>query len=159
MVYICPSFWLLAVKSRDLSQDEKKTTVAKAEQVQKMTITFTQNDKFWPFWVEMIIIFWICSCLTTVTFFSAWDKSCDPTANTQSAKCRPPYLPVWPSKSGIKFASSLDCCKRRLISSGVALSFSKTLTKVRVTGRNLSLSSSVMRLTSESGKAPKVNLH
>ena len=46
MVYICPSFWLLAVKSRDLSQDEKKTTVAKAEQVQKMTITFTHNDNF-----------------------------------------------------------------------------------------------------------------
>ena len=39
-------FKLLAVKSRDLSQDEKKITVAKAEQIQKMTITFTHNEIF-----------------------------------------------------------------------------------------------------------------
>ena len=74
--------------------------------------------------------------------------------NTKLTNC----LPVWPSRPGIRFASSLDCSTSRLMSSGVAMSFSKTLTKVLVTGRNLSLSSSVMRLTSESGKAPKIKI-
>ena len=43
VVYICSSSWLLAVESRDLSPAEKKITVAKPEQIQKMTIIFTQN--------------------------------------------------------------------------------------------------------------------
>ena len=38
MVYICSSFWLLAVGSRDLSQAEKKVTVVKPEQIYKMAI-------------------------------------------------------------------------------------------------------------------------
>jgi hypothetical protein len=36
----------LADKSRDLSQAEKKITIAKAEQIKKMTSIFTQNDNF-----------------------------------------------------------------------------------------------------------------
>ena len=39
-------FWLLAVKSRDLSQAEKKITVAIAEQILKMSTIFTQCDNF-----------------------------------------------------------------------------------------------------------------
>ena len=37
------SFWLLAVRSRDLSQPEKEITACKAEQIHKMTTIFTQN--------------------------------------------------------------------------------------------------------------------
>ena len=45
-VYICSSSSLLSDESRDLSQGEKKITVAKAEQILKITTNFTQNDKF-----------------------------------------------------------------------------------------------------------------
>ena len=45
VVYICVSSWLLANKSRDLSQAEKKITVVKPEQIQRMTINFTQNGQ------------------------------------------------------------------------------------------------------------------
>ena len=38
------SFWLLALRSRDLSQAEKERNACKAEQVHKMTTIFTQND-------------------------------------------------------------------------------------------------------------------
>jgi hypothetical protein len=46
VVYICSSSWLLAIRSRDLSQAEKKITVAKGEQIEKMTPIFAQNDNF-----------------------------------------------------------------------------------------------------------------
>jgi hypothetical protein len=46
VVYICSSSWLLADKSRDLSQAGKKITVAKVEQIYKMTAIFTKNDNF-----------------------------------------------------------------------------------------------------------------
>ena len=39
VVYICSSFWLLAVESRDLSQAEKKVIVVKREPIHKMTIS------------------------------------------------------------------------------------------------------------------------
>jgi hypothetical protein len=84
VVYIWLSSWLLAEKSHlDLSQSEKKITVAKVDQIQKMTTGFTQNDNFWPFWVKIIVILWIWSALTTVIFFSTWDKSRDLLANSQ----------------------------------------------------------------------------
>ena len=38
------SFWLLGVESRDFSQPEKERTACKAEQIQKMTTIFIQND-------------------------------------------------------------------------------------------------------------------
>jgi hypothetical protein len=44
---ICSSCWLLADESRDLSQAEK--TVARAEQIYKMTIMFTQTGQKLPF--------------------------------------------------------------------------------------------------------------
>ena len=40
------SFWLLALGSRDLSQAEKERNSCKAEQINKMTTIFTQNDNF-----------------------------------------------------------------------------------------------------------------
>ena len=43
--FICSSFELLADKSRDLSQVEKKITVVKAKKIHKMTIIFTQNGQ------------------------------------------------------------------------------------------------------------------
>ena len=55
------SFWLLAVRSRDLSQFEKDITACRAEQIHKMTPIFTQNDSLGP----------------------AWGKSRNPTANSQ----------------------------------------------------------------------------
>jgi hypothetical protein len=39
-------FWLLAVKSRDLSQALKKITVAIAEQIKRMANIFTQSGNF-----------------------------------------------------------------------------------------------------------------
>jgi hypothetical protein len=45
VVYMSFSFWLLAVRSFDLSQDEKELIVVKPEQVRKMTIIFTQNGQ------------------------------------------------------------------------------------------------------------------
>ena len=58
--------------------------------IKKDTTIFTQKDNFWPFWMKIIVILWISSGMTTVTFFSAWDKSRDLTANGLN-KCRPPY--------------------------------------------------------------------
>ena len=46
VVYMSSSFWLLAVESRDLSQAEKEITAFKAEQINKMTTIFTQNNNF-----------------------------------------------------------------------------------------------------------------
>jgi hypothetical protein len=40
------SFLQLTVVSRDFSQAEKKITLCKAEQIDKMTTVFTQNDNF-----------------------------------------------------------------------------------------------------------------
>ena len=40
VLYICVDFWLLALKSRDISQAENKVTVFKAEQIHKMLIIF-----------------------------------------------------------------------------------------------------------------------
>ena len=44
VVYICSS--LLAVKTRDLSQAQKKIIVTHDKQIHKMTIIFTQKDHF-----------------------------------------------------------------------------------------------------------------
>ena len=46
VVCICSSSWLLAVKSRDLSQTEKKITIAKAEQISGLT-TVKAQIKVW----------------------------------------------------------------------------------------------------------------
>jgi hypothetical protein len=81
VVCISSTFLQLAIGSRHLSLAEKEIAVCKAEQIHKMTTIFTQNDNFiysGPFWV---VILWICSALQTVISFSAWDKSCDPTAS------------------------------------------------------------------------------
>ena len=37
----------------------------------------------WPFWLKIIVIFWIYSDLITVNFFSAWHKSRDTRAKSQ----------------------------------------------------------------------------
>ena len=39
----------MALGSCDLSKAEKKLTVAKGEQILKMTTLFAQNYNFWPF--------------------------------------------------------------------------------------------------------------
>ena len=44
VLYMSSSFWLLVNRSRDLFQDEKRITIVKAEQIQKMATIFTQND-------------------------------------------------------------------------------------------------------------------
>ena len=43
MLYVCSSFGLLGVESRDFSQAEKERTACKANQIHKMKTTFTQN--------------------------------------------------------------------------------------------------------------------
>ena len=74
----------MAYKSRNLSQAEKKITAVKDEQLQKMTIVFSQNGQKLPCWAELVVILWTYSSLdnslfsaqlyTTVIIFSAWDK-------------------------------------------------------------------------------------
>ena len=75
------SFGLLALGSRDLSQDEKEITSCKAEQINKMTTIFTLNS-------PMVVVLRQNSChfvnflsFASSNFFSAWDKPRDLTAN------------------------------------------------------------------------------
>ena len=77
------SFWLLALRSRDLSHAEKEKNAGKAEQI--------QNDNLGPFLVKIVVIFWICSALQAVISSSGWDKSRDPTAKSLET-CRPPKM-------------------------------------------------------------------
>ena len=49
VLYMCSSFWLLGVESRDFFQAEKERTACKAGQIHKMTTIFTQNDNLGPF--------------------------------------------------------------------------------------------------------------
>ena len=42
---ICSSSWLLADKSRDSSQAEKKITIVKADQIKKNKTIFTRNQR------------------------------------------------------------------------------------------------------------------
>ena len=74
-LYMSSSFWLLGVESRDFSQAEKERTACKAEQIHKMTTIFTQNDNLGPFWVKIVVILSVAQLVTTVIFFSTWDKS------------------------------------------------------------------------------------
>ena len=83
VLYISFSFWLLGVESHDFSQAEKERTASKAEQIHKMTNIFTQNDNLGPFLVKIVVISWICSALQAILSFSAWEKSCDSTPNSQ----------------------------------------------------------------------------
>ena len=50
------SFWLLGVESRDIYHAEKKRTACKAEQIQKMTSIFPQNDDL----VSFCEFAWLC---------------------------------------------------------------------------------------------------
>ena len=61
--------------SRDLSQAEKKITVAKAKEIQVMTTIFTQNDSFWSFWVKIIVKFIYSEKATNFCQFSTLDLS------------------------------------------------------------------------------------
>ena len=51
---MCSSLLQLALGSRDLSQAEREITASKAEQKQKMTTIFTQNDNLGPFLVKIV---------------------------------------------------------------------------------------------------------
>ena len=64
------SFWLLGVESHYFFHAEKERIACKAEQIQKMTTIFTQNDNLEPFWLKIVVILWICSALQAVLSFS-----------------------------------------------------------------------------------------
>ena len=49
VLYMSSSFWLLGVESRDFSHAEKESTACKAEQMHKITNSFTQNNNPVPF--------------------------------------------------------------------------------------------------------------
>ena len=49
VLYMCSSFWLLGVESRDFSHAEKERIACKAEQIHKMTTIFNQNNNLGPF--------------------------------------------------------------------------------------------------------------
>ena len=63
----------LTVDYRDLFQTEKKIIVVPSCETHKMTTFFTQYN------FEYIL--WISSACNNRMFFSAWDKSRDPTVN------------------------------------------------------------------------------
>ena len=84
VAYISTSFWLLADGSRDLSQAEKEMIVY--EQTPWMTIIFTQKGLRLSFSVKIVLILWIYSALQAVVSFWGWNKSRDPTANSQKLK-------------------------------------------------------------------------
>ena len=73
-------FWLLAVDSCGLCQAEEEITACKAKQILKMTTIYNQNGPRLSFWVNTVIILWICTASQTVISFSAWDKLQQPTA-------------------------------------------------------------------------------
>ena len=50
------SLWLLRVESCDFSQAEKERTACKAEQIHKMTTSFTQNGPRLSFRVKLVVI-------------------------------------------------------------------------------------------------------
>ena len=74
---------MLGVESRNVSHAEKEITACKAEQILKMTTIFTQNCPRLLFYVEIVVILWICSALQAVPSFSALEKSHDSTPNSQ----------------------------------------------------------------------------
>ena len=71
---ICSSLLQLASGSRDLSQAEKLITFMQAEQIQKMTTLFIQ-DNFESYFFQFAPFY------TRIIPFSVWDKSRDPGAN------------------------------------------------------------------------------
>ena len=77
------SFWLLRVESRGFPQAKKERSTCKAEQIHKMTTIFAQKDNLGPFSMKIVVILWICTALQAVLSFSAWEKSCDSTHNSQ----------------------------------------------------------------------------
>ena len=56
VLYMCSSFWLLEVESRDFSQAETEKTASKAEQIHKMAAIFSQNNNLGPFCVKTVFI-------------------------------------------------------------------------------------------------------
>ena len=72
VLYMWSSICLLGVESRDFSHAEKERFAWKVVQIHKMTTVFTQNDSLGPFWVNIVVIFWICSSLQGGLSFSAW---------------------------------------------------------------------------------------
>ena len=75
------SFWLLGVESHDFTQADKERTACKAKQIHKMTTIFTQDDNLCRTILSEIVV--ICSALQAVLSFSAREKSCDSTPNSQ----------------------------------------------------------------------------
>ena len=83
VLYMCSSFWLLGVESRDFSHAEKERSACKAEKIHKMTTIFNQDGSRLSFYVKMAVILWIWTALQAVRSFSAWEKSRDSTPNSQ----------------------------------------------------------------------------
>ena len=83
VLYMSSSFWMLGVESSDFSHAEKERTAFKAEQIYKMITIFNQKDNLGSFLGKIVVILWICAALQAVLSFSVWEKSCDPTPNSQ----------------------------------------------------------------------------
>ena len=77
------SSWLilqLTVESRSLSQAEKKYCSCKLSKFTKWQL-FSLKMVLGQNFVKKVAIFWVSQLVTTVFFFSAWNKSCDATVN------------------------------------------------------------------------------
>ena len=75
VLYMCSSFWLLEVESRDFSQAEKEKTASKAEQIHKMATIFTPNDNLGPFWEKTVVSFVNLQSFCKQFFLSQHEKN------------------------------------------------------------------------------------
>ena len=89
------------------------------------------------------LIIYLISWILINNWLINWLITCGPNPDAKPLKL-----------SGINSLSSSDWSISVWISFWLMFSFSKTLMKVLVAGRNLALSSSVIKLTSDRGKAP-----
>ena len=82
VVYMSSGILQLAVRSRGLSQAEKKLLLAKLRKFTKWQLFCLKTTTIGLFRVKIVVILLICSALQEVISFSSWDKSRDPRANS-----------------------------------------------------------------------------
>ena len=77
VLYMSSSFWLLGGESLDFSHAEKERTAY------KMATIFTKNGPRLSVWVKNSCQFINLLSLQAVLSLSTWEKSCEPTSNSQ----------------------------------------------------------------------------
>ena len=76
VLLLCVEFRELSHLTSDLSQAEKKINVVTSWVNAQNDSYFTQNGRSCHFeWKYVVVILWVAQLVTTLIFFSAWDKS------------------------------------------------------------------------------------